>query len=245
MILVEVAADFDGDTHIDLAVPGAEVFIHLGDGTGMFTEVDSLPPPGSMGDFPIAVGDLNEDQTLDLAVSSRENVFGFVSIFFGNGNGTFSFQNTFQSPKFSQILLADWNEDGHLDLVGRNPGLLYFEGDGTGNFGPQNTLSTGIGGSVVAADLNGDLHLDILSLSSGRFRLFAGDGTGAFAEEVLFERQPLKNRGFVAADLDEDGILDVITTKRNRLETFLSRRSGGFEHHKLLTTPRDRVFDPR
>src|SRR5215813_10041632 len=66
--------------------------------------------------FGEAVGDFNHDGFLDLAVANSG--FHFVSVFYGNGDGTFEPAVQFDTVKNSgAVTAADLNGDGHLDLV--------------------------------------------------------------------------------------------------------------------------------
>src|SRR5689334_6405434 len=81
-----------------------------------------------------AVGDLNGDSKPDVVVGNGN--LNTVSIFINNGNGTLT---ATRFPAVSRavtgVVLADFNGDGHLDiLVWDPPGLELLLGDGTGNF---------------------------------------------------------------------------------------------------------------
>jgi uncharacterized repeat protein (TIGR01451 family) len=85
-----VAADFNGDSKVDLAVANSgsdNVTVLNGTGSGTFT---SAGAPIGVGDAPITVaaGDLNRDGFLDLAVTN--NTSGDLSILLGNGSSGFS-----------------------------------------------------------------------------------------------------------------------------------------------------------
>src|ERR1043165_9486146 len=120
-----VAADFDGDGKLDLAVADSNttanstVTILLGNGNGTFEAQPAISLGLSAFNHSLAVGDFNGDGKLDLAVTnSQSNV---VSILLGNGDGTF------QAPpapltlpnvnKPSSVAVGDFDGDGKLDLA--------------------------------------------------------------------------------------------------------------------------------
>ena len=121
-LLAVVAADFNGDGKLDLAVTDAgsnTVMILLGNGDGTF----GAPTTFLVGNSPIAVlaADFNNDGKLDLAVANYTD--GTVTLLLGNGDGTFTQPSG--SPyavgkgPFS-LAAADFNGDGKLDLAVAN-----------------------------------------------------------------------------------------------------------------------------
>jgi hypothetical protein len=112
----------------------------------------------------VALGDLNGDGALDLAVANYpDNATG---ILLGNGDGTFGPTVLYDSG--SRLAwnntIADVNGDARPDVLVANfagvVGVLLGNGDGTLQL-PQTYAITGDAVSVVAADLNRDGRPDL------------------------------------------------------------------------------------
>lgn len=114
------------------------------------------------------------------------------------------------------IIAADFDEDGIIDLVAANRGtsdlaLLRAKTDGT--FRPGEVLTTWRSQEdLVVADLNGDHHLDIAVSSRDQeaVGILLGRGDGRFGPAVAYPAG-LNPKSISPADLDSDGVLDLIT----------------------------------
>ena len=126
------------------------------------------------------IADFNGDLKQDLATA---DFFGMrVSIFLGNGNGTFqpqSDQLKFLLSNPSAIAAADLNADGNIDLVVNDQNnniadaIAVLPGKGDGTFPQKLGYRSGvIGGgdqpcSIAIADFNGDQKWDIANCNNG------------------------------------------------------------------------------
>jgi len=160
--------DFNGDGKLDIAFVAVPQYLAIlfGNGDGTFSAPSLIYDTGAGFGAEAAVSaDFNGDGILDLAFYYGQNVQGpnnsALSIFLGNGDGSFQEPATLSGLAFSNIspfIAGDFNADGHLDLAADNIALLL--GNGAGVF--SHTQIPLPHSALVAADFNGDGKLDLL-----------------------------------------------------------------------------------
>ena len=122
----------------------------------------------------------------DLIVANQTD--NTVSVFLGNGDGTFASQVTYPTGNGPVwIATGDFNNDGFTDLAVGNKNantVSVLLGVGDGTFKPKVDYATGaVPVSVVAGDLNGDGNTDlaVANQAGNTISLLFGDGTGTFS----------------------------------------------------------------
>ncbi len=205
---------------------------------------NSIPTSGR-----VAYGDFNNDGILDVAVGGLTDNQGTISVFLGNGDGTF------QKPVVTNlryypgvILAADFNGDGKLDLVaGQESGdgcggylLTFYFGKGDGHFktGPD---PDSVGGTPTSvADFNGDGKLDLLTTGysydcGGEYAdIWLGKGDGTFTDvQTLDDLYGMTTPAI--GDFNGDGTLDLATTfeysrEGNSVAIYLGNGDGTFQN---------------
>ena len=116
----------------------------MGKGNGTFaTKTERTDLTAGLCPYKLAVGDLNGDGKLDLAVANYCS--GTVSVLLGTGNGGFGAKTDFATGGNPiSVAIGDLNGDGVPDLAVTNSqdntvSLLF--GVGNGSFGAKTTVS--------------------------------------------------------------------------------------------------------
>jgi hypothetical protein len=180
----------------------------------------------------ITTADLNGDGKLDLITSDD----GAVSVFFGNGDGTFQIPVDYPLNGFAgQVVTGDFNGDGPLDLVVQTvDGFSLLLGNGNGTFQPaQDFLISGGPGLLVAGDFNSDGKLDLaMTLSAGQVGIVLGNGDGTFQNLVDYTAGSGTLYSIAAGDFNGDNRLDlaVVVNADNAVSILLGNGDGSFQN---------------
>jgi FG-GAP-like repeat/Abnormal spindle-like microcephaly-assoc'd, ASPM-SPD-2-Hydin len=225
-----VVGDFNGDGKLDVAVEfsnstgtdGIMVFLGNGDGTlqsGLQSNIADIATVNVAGDF-------DGDGKLDLVGSANSGTAGIV-FFHGNGDGTFAAPTTSYSigqNLLGQVLVADLNGDGKLDLVTLQSltqqipeDIIYsftvMLGNGDGTFQsavayPIGTVPSGTNMNLALGDFASNGKLDIAYPNTPNTLIVPGNGDGTFdlADIVTV---PAPSTFLVAGDFNNDGKLDL------------------------------------
>ncbi len=195
-----------------------------------------------------AVADLDGDGDLDVAVANwPQFIAPRLSVLKNLGDGTFGPPDFYATAKPAlDIVAADLDGDGRLDLAATNTGVNY-EGStvsvlrnlGDGTFAPHQQYTVGTGSFVgplglAARDFDADMDTDLAVACFGflgqgsTVALLRNNGNGTFAAPLAFPAGsgPYK---IAAADLNADGRPDLaVANHEQHMNVLLNDGAGGF-----------------
>jgi hypothetical protein len=124
-----------------------------------------------------------------------------------------------------QVVAADMNGDGKLDLVVSGSAQAVLLGNGDGTFkAPMLTFASG---PSALGDFNGDGKLDLAVGSSyGGVRILLGNGDGTFGQPIFFSSDPVQS--LAAAHLRGPLLSDLVVTSFQATSVYLSNGNGTF-----------------
>ena len=231
-----IAADFDGDLDVDLAValrdPGGLIQIMINDGTGLF----SIGPSTSVGDRPrgLSVADMDGDSDWDLAVANRDS--DTMSILTNNGSGVFTATSVNVGEEPRHTAFGNFLPDTNLELAVTNHDsrTVTILDETAGVFSPVVTLPLGPvvrPDGIVAADLDGN-GLDDLAVAAGEpsvATVFMNGATG-FNTPINYPTGGTNSSEILATDLNCDGSLDLVVANSdsNNLSLLQNNGNGAF-----------------
>ena len=241
--------DFNNDTWLDMVVANSvvnHIAIFLWNSNGSYSDPVKYPTGSFSNPYTVAVGYMNNDSRLDIAVAN----FGTnnVGIFLGFNNGSFASQIELSTAIFRPltICLADFDNDTLLDIATANYGsdsIAIFYGYGNGSFSHPTTYSTGYDSLpffVIARDFNNDNHLDlaIANYGTSNIGILFGNDNRTFSNQVIFSTSSGSHPSSIAAGyFNDDMFLDIAValSRTNEIGVLLNNGNGTFSDQSIYS----------
>jgi hypothetical protein len=230
-----VTADFNHDGLTDIAFLGGQpeiglisLQVLLGASSGKFTTGMNLPLDSWLGNpVPFVVGTTNGGNNVDLAL-----VGNYTSILLGDGNGGFTYGNSYDLGGFPSV--TETGTGGKTDLVvSASPGFSVLKGNGDGTFqgtprillGQGNFSTTSTNVEFAAADLNADGLTDVVGIDANLNLVSAlGRGDGTFSSASTIAGNSLGS--LATGDFNGDGKVDVVAISESNQDSALFFYAG-------------------
>jgi hypothetical protein len=198
----------------------------------------------------VAIGDLNGDRKLDLAVVNYS--WPSVSVLTNRGDGSFRAARNFATGRQWQDLpvdlaIGDLTGDGKPDLavanaVTKGRGVILFVNKGSGTFRAERRFVTAVQPEAVAiGELNGDKKPDLVAVShdAAAVSVLLNKGGGRFAAKVDY-RTGAGPGSIAIGDLTGDHKPDLVTANENvrTVSLHVNKGDGTFESKRDFRTGR-------
>lgn len=198
------------------------------------------------GNYPtsIAMGDLNDDGRIDVAVGNAYS--DTIGVFLQNGQGRLSSMVTYAvSDTPDGVSVADFNGDGRDDVVVSHWNtrvLTVFLQTAQGTLGPPTNYPAQNQGwdEVASGDVNRDGDADVVLMSGQGFApnlsVYLQDLThGVLSSPVPYDVQPRDLTNAIGiGDLNSDGRADIVAAfggnrPSSKIGVFLQNANGGLD----------------
>ena len=232
-----LAADLNGDGAIDLATAdyaAGTATVLLNQGNGTFRNSGSYPVAHPFAPNKIAAAPLQNGSKPSLFVGTIAGTFVLIN----KGNGIFRPAIGYE-PNSSDVVAADFNSDGKVDLMVE--GSYFEEGPGgfTVLFGRGNGVFTDTAAYVAVPDLSGvgagDFDGDgvpdlALASDEGQIATMLGLGEGRFSAPTNYNNVGGYAGAIAVADFNGDKKLDlaVVLFTTNNVAVLLGNGNGTF-----------------
>jgi hypothetical protein len=217
------AADFNGDSFVDLAVTaagGALVGVRMGAGDGTF----GVPVTYNVGQSPVAIAAIDVDLSgrPDLVIANASDAN--ISVLTNDGSGAFAAAVNYPTGlNPSAIAVTDFDGDTYPDVATVNNGedtITIMLNDRAGGLQPGNSTSTGTSPvALTVLDYNADGTPDIAVANSGDATVTLLEGIGMGALNPGPALASVSNPVFITSGyLNADGYPDLLLSGNGNQE---------------------------
>ncbi|TNE72860.1 T9SS type A sorting domain-containing protein [bacterium] len=181
-------ADVTGDSYLDIVLghsSDGSVSVLENDQDGTFTLSESYPLAGAPGSK-LRTGDMDGDGDIDLVYANQSRLYTV----FNNGSGEFTYETSFYTQSITDLVIADVDRDGDLDVAavrnGSNSINLYYNSNSFSE--PQfsssfNSFSNNWGTSIEGSlNVGSNFSFNVLIVAKAGSSISATPVDGTFYE---------------------------------------------------------------
>ena len=236
-------ADLNGDKRLDVVlsnggsgVKNSYAGVFLNNGNGTFHAIVNYPV--SDGVDMVALGDVNGDGAIDIAVETSSSGRA-IDVLINKGNGTFatSVRHLLGTNYAEGFSLGDLNGDKMADIAFTNSQPDYISVLLAGSNGTLASPVSYVAGPsnrlVLLTDVTGDGKADLIAAPSNRSGVLSvlinrGDGT-LIASPTFIDPAAIETVAVAMGDINGDGKPDVALANHgsNSISVFLDNGKGG------------------
>jgi Ca2+-binding RTX toxin-like protein len=205
-------ADFDNDGDVDVFgsnINGSTIHYYRNIGDGHFTTIDpSIDLSGTVQELDAA--DLNNDGLLDVVVSTSGSTAA-IDIFLQTPAGHFNHfeQASLEDADHSEI--ADFNGDGHLDIITISEDVQLLLNNGSGLFTASTVDTTNaFPGNLATGDVDMDGDIDAIVSHGREIVLYRNDGNGGLTTVDDYITASTSIQPLQVFDFNRDGLNDIV-----------------------------------
>lgn len=230
--------DFNGDGMDDIVTAnyaGNDISVLIATGSDSFATAVSYDAGFTEGSA-IGIGHVNSDSNLDIIALFHNSSSARISVFRGNGDGTFQTPvNTTAGGASTSggLIVADFNDDSLDDVVvSTGTTIKLYSSNGSG--GLTLAYNQSYTGELKRGDFNNDGRYDFGLRSGNAVRIFRNNGDATWTNMILLSASGTYINDFAIADINGDLNEDIITitglfaSTSNMIEKFTGNGSFGF-----------------
>jgi hypothetical protein len=189
--------------------------------------------------------DINEDNNEDILIANKHDTH--IKIFLNFATGQLADEKMYLTViGISLIVTGDMNDDGKIDIIGKNRGnsLTIFYNTGNETFNNQLIIPTDRGPTDIdVADINGDDQQDIVLTTyyQANIIILFNMGNDTFTNKTTYEVDYVPSKVKVI-DINDDNTSDIVIVTRYSIINVLFNSGDGTFLNQMIYLGNEPAF---